>query len=95
MAYSHQILSYHSDVMGFHLNVDVNYDIFGDEYEGKRCSIEKFLNGTAEMEIHGAAVKPLPIEKAFVQLILHHYKEMNSLYLLSQHNLHRYVQKYL
>ena len=38
------------------------------------------------MEIYGVTVKTLPIEKAFVQLILHHYKEMNSLYHLSQHN---------
>lgn len=86
MAYSHQIPSYHKDVMGFHLNVDVNYDIFWGEYEGKRCSIEEFLNDTVNMEIYGVTVKTLPIEKAFVQLILHHYKEMNSLYHLSKHN---------
>lgn len=86
MAYSHQIPSYHKVVMGFHLNVDVNYDIFWGEYEGKRCYIEEFLNNTVDMEIYGVTVKTLPIEKAFVQLILHHYKEMNSLYHLSQHN---------
>lgn len=86
MAYSHQIPSYHKVVMGFHLNVDVNHDIFWGEYEGKRCYIEEFLNNTVDMEIYGVTVKTLPIEKAFVQLILHHYKEMNSLYHLSQHN---------
>lgn len=86
MAYSHQIPSYHKDIMGFHLNVDVNYDIFWGEYEGKRYPIEEFLNDTVDMEIYGVTVKTLPVEKAFVQLILHHYKEMNSLYHLSQHN---------
>lgn len=86
MAYSHQIPSYHKDKFGFHLNVDVNYDIFWGEYEGKRCSINDFLSDTVDMEIYGVTVKTLPIEKAFVQLILHHYKEMNSLYHLSQHN---------
>lgn len=86
MAYSHQIPSYHKNVMGFHLNVDVNYDIFWGEYEGKRCSIEEFLNDTVNMEIYGVTVKALSVEKSFVQLILHHYKEMNSLYHLSQHN---------
>jgi hypothetical protein len=86
MAYSHQIPSYHKDKFGFHLNVDVNYDIFWGEYEGKRCSIDEFLSDTVDMEIYGVTVKTLPIEKAFVQLILHHYKEMNSLYHLSQHN---------
>ena len=86
MTYSHQVPSYHKDVMGFHLNVDVNHDIFWGEYEGKRCSIEDFLSDTVDMEIYGVAVKTVPVEKAFVQLILHHYKEMNSLYHLSQHN---------
>ena len=86
MAYSHQIPSYHKDVMGFHLNVDVNYDIFWGEYEGQRCSIDEFLSDNVEMEIYGVSVKTLPIEKAFVQLVLHHYKEMNSLYHLSKNN---------
>lgn len=86
MAYSHQIPSYHKDKFGFHLNVDVNYDIFWGEYEGKRCSIDEFLSDTVDMEIYGVTVKTLPIEKAFVQLVLHHYKEMNSIYHLSQHN---------
>lgn len=86
MAYSHQIPSFHKDKFGFHLNVDVNYDIFWGEYEGKRCSIDEFLSDTVYMEIYGVTVKTLPIEKAFVQLILHHYKEMNSIYHLSQNN---------
>ena len=86
MAYSHQIPSYHKDKFGFHLNVDVNYDIFWGEYEGKRCSIDEFLSDTVDMQIYGVTVKTLPIEKAFVQLILHHYKEMNSIYHLAVHN---------
>lgn len=86
MAYSHQIPPFHKDKFGFHLNVDVNYDIFWGEYEGKRCSIDEFLSDTIDMEIYGVVLKTLPIEKSFVQLVLHHYKEMNSLYHLSQHN---------
>lgn len=86
MTYSHQIPSYHKDKFGFHLNVDINYDIFWGEYEGKRCFTDDFLRDTVDMEIYGVNVKALPIEKAFVQLILHHYKEMNSIYHLSQHN---------
>ena len=86
MAYSHQIPSYHKDKFGFHLNVDVNYDIFWGEYEGKRCPIDDFLSDTVDMKIYGITVKTLPIEKAFVQLVLHHYKEMNSLYHLTRHN---------
>lgn len=86
VAYSHQIPSYHKDIMGFRLTVDVNYDIFWGEYEGKRFSIDDFLSDTVYMEIGGISVKTLPIEKAFVQVVLHHYKEMNSLYHLSMHN---------
>lgn len=86
MAYSHQIPSYHKDKFGCYLNVDVNYDIFWGEYEGKRCSIDEFLSDTVDMEIYGVTVKTLPLEKAFVQLVLHHYKEMNSIYHLSQYN---------
>lgn len=86
MAFSHQIPSFHKDKFGFHFNIDVNYDIFWGEYEGQRCAIDEFLSDAIAMEIYGVNVKTLPLEKAFVQLNLHHYKEMNSLYHLSQHN---------
>ena len=86
MAYSHQIPSFHKEKYGLHLNVDVNFDIFWGEYEGHRCSMDDFLCDTVDMEIYGTVVKTLTIEKAFVQLILHHYKEMNSLFHLSQRN---------
>ena len=86
MAYSHQIPSYHKEKSIFHLNVDVNFDIFWGEYEGQHCSIEDFLINTENTEIYGVTVKTLPIEKAFIQLVLHHYKEMNSIYHLSRHN---------
>lgn len=86
MAYSHQIPSYHKDKLGFHLNVDINYDIFWGEYEGSRVSMGEFLNDTEDVEIYGAIVKALPLEKAFVHLVLHHYKEMNSLFHLCHYN---------
>lgn len=86
MTYSHQLPSYHKEVMGFHLNVDVNYDVFWGEYEGLRIPINDFLSNTVETNIYGVSVKILPLEKAFIQLILHHYKEMNSLYHLSHYN---------
>lgn len=64
----------------------MNYDIFWGEYEGLHYSIEKFLGDPVEMDIYSVVVKTLPVEKAFIQLILHNYKEMNSLYHLSYHN---------
>lgn len=86
LAYSHQIPSYHKDKLWTRLNVDVNYDIFWGEYEGQRYPIKKFLDDVIETEIYGSRVKVLTIEKAFVQMILHHYKEMNSLFILYYRN---------
>lgn len=40
---------FHKDKFGFHLNVDVNYDIFWGEYEGKHCSIDEFLSDTVDI----------------------------------------------
>lgn len=63
--------------------IDLNFDIFWGEYEGKRIDIEEFLSDTIEMEIYGVKVKTLPPIKAMIQLILHHYKDMNSIFLLA------------
>ena len=42
------------------------------------------------MDIYGCILNTLPPLKSIVQLILHHYKEMNSIFHLSQHNCIRY-----
>lgn len=85
MTSSHQTIPYSSRGM-LKIPIDLNFDIFWGEYTGKRVNICKFLSDTIEMNIYGVKVKTLPPLKAMVQLILHHYKEMNSLYHLSQHN---------
>lgn len=68
------------------LEVDVNFDIFWGEYRGKRTDIACFISDAIEMEIYGTKVKALPPIKAMIQLVLHHYKEMNSIYHLATHN---------
>lgn len=80
---SHQLLPYTKNINGNSIYIDLNYDIFWGEYEGKRIDIEEFLSDTIEMEIYGVKVKTLPPLKAMIQLILHHYKDMNSLFLLA------------
>ncbi len=65
------------------ITVDLNFDIFWGEYEGKRIDIDDFLSDTIEIDIYGVRVKTIPPLKAAIQLILHHYKDMNSIFLLA------------
>ena len=88
---SHQVASwYKSSSPCGQVIIDLNFDIFWGEYEGKRVDIEEFLSDTIEMEIYGVIVKTLPPLKAMIQLILHHYKDMNSLFLLATRKSIRY-----
>lgn len=80
---SHQTSPYYLQKGAFKLSIDLNFDIFWGEYMGKRVDINDFLSDTIEIEIYGVKVKTLPPLKIMVQLILHHYKDMNSIFLLS------------
>lgn len=84
LAYTHQVSPWYKGIKPFgEFSIDLNFDIFWGEYEGKRIDIGEFLSDTIEMEIYGVKVKTLPPLKAMIQLILHHYKDMNSLFLLA------------
>lgn len=83
---SHQLTPYRKLYKNLNIEIDLNFDLFWGEYEGKRIDISEFLSDTIEMNIYGCKIKTLPALKAMVQLILHHYKEMNSIYHLTGHN---------
>lgn len=85
MASSHQVLPYSKSMGNFELQMDVNFDLFWGEYKGIRIDINEFLNDAVWMDMFGYEIRTLPPLKMLVQLLLHHYKEMNSLFYLT-HN---------
>lgn len=64
-----------------YVNVDVNLDILWGE-SNQDTDMGYVLAHTIETKIAGAAAKRLTPEMSFLSLCLHHYKDMNSLYLL-------------
>lgn len=77
--YSHQIPPYRKAIT----EIDMNFDILWGEYTGKRINISEFLSDTIEMEMYNCKIKTLPPLKALVQLSLHHYKDLNSIFILA------------
>lgn len=65
-----------------YVNVDVNMDIIWGE-SGKKTDMGYVLTNTEPTSICGVPVQKLAREMEFAALCLHHYKDMNSIYLLS------------
>lgn len=81
---SHQVLPLEKKLTdNLNIKIDLNFDVFWGEYIGRRIDIHSFLEDSIEVDIYGIKVKTLPILKSFVHLILHDYKDLNSIYLLS------------
>lgn len=86
MTSSHQVAPWRLNIIPWgNVIIDLNFDIFWGEYTGKRISIKEFLADTVDIEMYGVKVKTLPLLKTMVQVVLHHYKEMNSIYHLVRH----------
>ena len=69
-----------------YVNVDINMNIFWGESEQK-ADMDFWLSYTENEEICGSRIRKLKAEMEFISLCLHHYKDMNSIYLLSQGSL--------
>lgn len=80
---THQAIDYIKELDGKIIEVDINHDIFWGEYTGKRINVEELLSDTIEMIIYSCKIKTISPLKAMVQLILHHYHELNSIFHLS------------
>lgn len=83
---SHQLMPYRKICRNLNIEIDLNFDLFWGEHSDGTIDITEFLSDVIDIEIYGNLVKTLPPLKAMVQLVLHHYKEMNSIYHLAGHN---------
>lgn len=83
---SHQVQQYIKKTNTFTVNVDLNHDIFWGGYTGKPVDMNEFLADIEPISIRGCNAKTLPLYKVMIHLILHHYKDMNSIFLLLKSN---------
>ena len=83
LSMSHQSPTYIKKTKISYIYLDLNHSIFWGEYAGKCVDIDTFLEDIIDMEIYGCNMKTLPPIKMLIQLILHHYKDMNSIFLLA------------
>ena len=68
------------------INVDINYSVMWGEYK-KSTDINYVLSHVEPYEFSGVTVNKLIPEMEFISLCLHHYKDLNSIYLLSKNGI--------
>lgn len=68
------------------INIDVNLSVMWGESDQK-MDMTEFIAHTTTMTLYGMEVKKLMPEYEFISLCLHHYKDMNSIYLLAKKGL--------
>ena len=87
--YSHQVVPFikktRNTISAF-VNMDVNTNIYWGE-SGCSLNMDLLLSHRVPIEIDGVTIYKLEPISEFITLCLHHYKDMNSLYLLSQGSL--------
>jgi len=84
---SHQVFPWYKKIgLLSNIIIDINFDLFWGEYNNKRICMDSFLSDTININVYGINFKTLPPMKALIQLILHHYKDMNSIFLLATRN---------
>lgn len=80
LMHTHQTLPFEKEVGCYNVEIDVNFNILWNSRID--IDIEKFLMNTEEINVYGQVIKCLQIGEAFVQMCLHHYKEMNGIYFI-------------
>ncbi len=69
-----------------YVNLDINMDVLWGESEQK-ADMDIVLSHREQVSLFGMNIYKLAPEMEFIALCLHHYKDMNSIYLLSGHSL--------
>lgn len=89
-AYTHQLAQYvkrtDSNICPF-VTVDINTDIRWGESPVK-TNMKQFLTNAEETFSENVSIKTLPPEEEFISLCMHHYKDMNSIYILKNKGLY-------
>ena len=85
-AFSHQIEPYYKQLPLGTLEIDINYELIWGEWKGKRPDVSEMLARRETIDIFGVQVPTLTVEDSFIQMCLHHYKDMNVLFHLTLHN---------
>lgn len=85
---SHQTIAYKKMIEPYkiRIEVDLNFSILWGENRENELSTKEILDNYIYLDIYGEQVKVLWAPYAFIQVILHHYKDCNSLYLLYTRN---------
>lgn len=83
---SHQMKPYKKNTNLCKIEIDLNFDIYWGGYLGDRIEMMEFLSNPQIVDIYGNKVKVLSPIKSMIHLILHHYREMNSIYHLVNFN---------
>lgn len=88
-SFSHQLAPFIKDtgkkICPF-VNIDVNLDIVWGEGNFS-VDMNEFLTHTENFEIHGVKISRLQPIWEFISLCMHHYKDMNSIYLIAERGL--------
>ena len=68
------------------VSVDLNFSIIWGEFKDK-IDIDYVLSETQTEILYGQIIKKLSPEMEFIQICLHHYKDLNSIYLISKNRI--------
>lgn len=81
--FSHQTLPFRKFLGAINIEIDLNHSVFWGEYKGDKNVVDIFLEDVNALYIYNYRIYTLSPMKSLVQLLLHQYKDMNSIYLLS------------